>query len=320
MPRLIPALIFFLSGWPLQAAPAFDAVALGVRGGVDDGNLSAWLLKPVAADNYVSLDSGTLVNGLTKAFGRNAPDILAHHIPAYLISHAHLDHYIGLVLAQPELRQQQTVMASQETMKTLLSYIFTWATWGNFGDEGEAPRLGFQRYHRLPLLTWETIPGTDMEVKAFPLSHGKGYPSTAFLIRHDQNFAIYFGDTGADVLEKSSNLSAIWAELAPLVRQKKLRAVFLECSFQESRANGELFGHLKPSLFMDELRQLAVRVDEKQPEQALAGLLVFVTHVKPALGSKGGDGTARAVLSELQAKNTLGLRLVLPVQGEHYQL
>jgi 3',5'-cyclic-nucleotide phosphodiesterase len=266
------------------------------------------------------LDSGTLVNGLVKVFDRSAGDILANHIPTYLISHAHLDHYLGLVIAQPELRQHQTIMAREETMTTLLSHVFTWAIWGNFGDEGESPRLGFQHFQTLPLMTWQAIPGTDMQVKAFPLSHGNGFPSTAFLVRYDQDYVLYFGDTGADDIEKSQDMQAIWTEIAPIIRQKQLRGIFLECSFQNSQPNNLLFGHLTPTLYMNELHQLAATVNEKNPSQALTNLNVFITHVKPTVDSLGTNDTAEAIREELQARNDLGVNLILPAQGEHYIL
>lgn len=310
----------FITVQTIYSAPVFDVVALGVLGGLDDGNLSSWLVKPVGSSDYVSLDSGTLVNGLVKAFDRSAGDILANHIPTYLISHAHLDHYIGLVIAQPELHQHQTIMAREETMKSLLSNVFTWAIWGNFGDKGETPRLGFQHYQTLPLMTWQAIPGTNMQVKAFPLNHGNGFPSTAFLVRYHQDYVLYFGDTGADVIEKSGDMQAVWTEVAPLIRQKRVRAIFLECSFDESRARSQLFGHLTPALYMNELHQLAMTVDKTNPKQALTDLNVFVTHVKPKVDTLGTHNSAQTILAELQARNDLGLRLILPAQGEHFRL
>ncbi|WP_280123797.1 hypothetical protein [Coxiella endosymbiont of Ornithodoros amblus] len=49
----------------------------------------------------------------------------------------------------------------------------------------EKTRLGFQRFEVLPLRRWVSLPhSTKLEVKAFPLNHGNGYPSTAFLLKH----------------------------------------------------------------------------------------------------------------------------------------
>lgn len=303
-----------------SSQPVFQLRALGVQGGLDDGNLSSYLVKPINSENYVSLDSGTLVNGLLKTFGQSAGAILTNHIPAFLISHAHFDHYMGFVMAQPELRQQQTVMAREETMQALLMHVFNWSVWGNFGDKGEAPQLKFQHYQSLPLLVWQDIPGTDMQVKAYPLNHGHGFPSTAFLIRYDQSYLLYFGDTGADKIEHSRDIEFIWSEIAPLIQQKQLLAILLECSYKELQPDNLLFGHLKPSLFMSTFHQLARITDPNHPETVLKGLTVFITHVKPEPTTLGTNDNAQAILAELEQLNDINLHLVLPEQGEHYEI
>jgi 3',5'-cyclic-nucleotide phosphodiesterase len=306
---------------PDSESPVFNVVALGVYGGLKESNLSSYIVKPVSGDDYVSLDSGTLVTGLNKSF-ENTPDkgadVLSNHIPAYLISHAHFDHFLGFVMAQPELHNQQAIMARQETMQELLSHVFIWAVWGNFGDAGEEPHLNHQHYQSIPLLEWVPIPKTDMQVKAFPLSHGHETPSTAFLLRFEQAYLLYFGDTGADEIEETQTMQAIWKEVAPLVRKNQLRGIFLECSFPEEQPSNRLFGHLKPSLYMKELSTLANLVDPKHPEKALKDLTVFVTHVKPTIEEQEDSG--QKILSTLQSMNHLGIRFVLPEQGGHYVL
>lgn len=314
--RLIKNYIFVLLFCTQAYAYDFDLVALGVKGGFDDANLSSWLVKPVKSSDYVSLDSGTLVNGLKKAFGDKFNQVLTHQIPCYLISHAHFDHYMGMVLAQPELRQHQTIMAQEKTMEALISHAFNWSVWGNFGDEGNEPRLGFQHYQAIPLLQWQSIPGTEMEVKAYPLSHGHDYPSTAFLIRHHQSYLLYFGDTGADRIEKSQNLQQVWNDIAPLVRQKQLRVILLECSYHNAQPLNQLFGHLKPSLYFEELEHLAKTIDPASPQSALKGLNVIVTHIKPDART---EDSSVLIMNELREKNTLGVELISPEQGKHYR-
>lgn len=253
-----------------------------------DGNLSAYLIKGIESKNYAALDGGTLVHGLEVAVdkqslrNKNVDDLLQKHIPAYLISHAHLDHVMGLVIAQPELREKQTIMAREETMQALQQNIFNWSVWGNFGDSGEIPHLNFQHYQTIPLLEWVAIPDTDLHVKAFPLSHS-GMASSAFLIRYKTEYVLYFGDTGADRIEKSTNMENIWKEIAPLIRNRQLHAIMLECSFLNSQPDDKLFGHLKPNLFMSELRYLASIVDPFDSRNSLRGLPVVVTHIKPGL-------------------------------------
>lgn len=322
MRQILAALVIFLLSHAVNCAPVFEIVLLGVYGGLKDGNLSAYLLKTTDSENYTALDGGTLVHGLEVAVNRqslrhkNVADLLQKNIPAYLISHAHLDHLMGLVMAQPELREQQTIMAREETMLALQKYIFNWSVWGNFGDRGEIPHLNFQHYQTMALLEWVAIPNTDLHVKVFPLSHG-GMASSAFLIRYKTEYILYFGDTGADRIEKSTNMEFIWKTIAPLIRKKKLHAIMLECSFLNSQPDDKLFGHLKPNLFMFELRQLASIVDPLNSRNSLRGLPVVVTHIKPRLVdySNSKEDSRSQVIHELSQENDIGVELIKPEQG-----
>ena len=56
------------------AGEGFDVVALGARGGIEDGNLSAYLVGAHGQGNYVACDAGALVNGLRVADGKGAFD------------------------------------------------------------------------------------------------------------------------------------------------------------------------------------------------------------------------------------------------------
>ncbi|CCD06029.1 TPA: 3',5'-cyclic-nucleotide phosphodiesterase [Legionella pneumophila] len=322
MRQLFIIMFIFLLSNAGYSAPAFEILPLGVYGGLKDGNLSAYLIKGIESKNYAALDGGTLVHGLEVAVdkqslrNKNVDDLLQKHIPAYLISHAHLDHVMGLVIAQPELREKQTIMAREETMQALQQNIFNWSVWGNFGDSGEIPHLNFQHYQTIPLLEWVAIPDTDLHVKAFPLSHS-GMASSAFLIRYKTEYVLYFGDTGADRIEKSTNMENIWKEIAPLIRNRQLHAIMLECSFLNSQPDDKLFGHLKPNLFMSELRYLASIVDPFDSRNSLRGLPVVVTHIKPGLAdfSNTNEDTEKKVINELSQENDIGVELIKPEQG-----
>ncbi|MFO3184183.1 3',5'-cyclic-nucleotide phosphodiesterase [Legionella pneumophila serogroup 1] len=322
MRQLFIIMFIFLLSNAGYCAPAFEILPLGVYGGLKDGNLSAYLIKGIESKNYTALDGGTLVHGLEVAAdkqsvrNKNVDNLLQKHIPAYLISHAHLDHVMGLVMAQPELREKQTIMAREETMQALQKNIFNWSVWGNFGDSGEIPHLNYQHYQTIPLLEWVAIPDTDLHVKVFPLSHG-GMASSAFLIRYKTEYALYFGDTGADRIEQSTNMENIWKEIAPLIRNRQLHAIMLECSFLNSQPDDKLFGHLKPNLFMSELRYLASIVDPFDSRNSLRGLPVVVTHIKPGLAdfSNTNEDTEKKVINELSQENDIGVELIKPEQG-----
>jgi len=108
--RLI--LLFFLAASLQPNAqtatnPAFKVVPLGVKGGSDESNLSAYLLAPATSDEYICLDAGTLRSGIDKAveaglFTLKSDQVLKYNIKGYFISHPHLDHLAGLVLNSPD--------------------------------------------------------------------------------------------------------------------------------------------------------------------------------------------------------------------------
>jgi 3',5'-cyclic-nucleotide phosphodiesterase len=99
------------------AGEGFDVVALGARGGIQDGNLSAFMIAPRGDKRAVTCDAGALVNGLRVAEEKGVFDdvtvpedspydrighVLTQQIKGYLISHAHLDHIAGLIVASPD--------------------------------------------------------------------------------------------------------------------------------------------------------------------------------------------------------------------------
>src|ERR1700679_919464 len=91
----------------------FKAVVLGAHGGPAENNLSGYMLALKESNAFIALDAGTLLHGIDLAQQRNSFDdieidekspwnfeaeILRQHIKAYLVSHAHFDHVMGLVI------------------------------------------------------------------------------------------------------------------------------------------------------------------------------------------------------------------------------
>ncbi len=156
-----------------------------------------------------------------------------------------------------------------------------------------------------------------MRVEPFVLNHGNGYPSTAFLIQAGGYYTLYFGDSGPDSVERDEKMRTVWTRVAPLVKTKRLRGVFLEVSYPEGRPEGLLFGHLTPGWMMKELRRLAKVVDRENPNAALRGLTVVVTHVKPSLGK--GLTARDQIAQQLDQRNDLGLTLIMATQGQRIE-
>jgi 3',5'-cyclic-nucleotide phosphodiesterase len=311
---------------PALGQPAFVAIVLGAGGGPGQDDLSAYLLAPVGSTDFVCLDAGTLLAGIRAARARGGFGdlrvpadasltadgwILRTRIKAYLISHAHLDHVAGLVVDSPE-DASKPILALGATIDRMRDHLFNWKVWPNFGDDGEAP-LKKYRYLRLAPGRETPVPDTALTVEAHPLSHA-GVESTAFLVKSGGAAMVYLGDTGPDAVEGSGRLAELWARIAPLVRERALRALFVEASYPDGRPDQRLFGHLTPTWLLRELRRLADQVDGTRPTAALRGLTVVVTHVKPAL-ERDVDPRQR-IARELSERNELGVRFVLARQGE----
>ncbi|RFN52894.1 3',5'-cyclic-nucleotide phosphodiesterase [Fusarium flagelliforme] len=72
---------------------------------------------------------------------------------------------------------------------------------------------------------------------------------------------LIFGDVEPDSLSLSPRNSQIWQEAAPKIASGNLKAIFIECSHDDSEINDRLYGHLKPQFVIEELRALASQVE-----------------------------------------------------------
>lgn len=292
-----------------QIKPTFKVVPLGVYGGSDESNLSAYMLAPVGSDAYICLDAGTLHVGIAKAVAnhvfKNADTVLKRYIKGYCISHPHLDHVSGMIINSPD-DAPKNIYGLPYTLNVLRDYYFTWKNWANFGSDGDKPVLN--KYHYIPLAPGVETPitNTTMTVQAFVLSHGNPYESTAFLIGNNGGYMLYLGDTGADEVEKSTRLHELWEYIAPLVKNRSLKGVMIEVSFPDEQPTRSLFGHLTPHLLMQEMAVLS----KLTGPAALKDFPVVITHIKPA-----GHHEAE-IKRQLAAQNTFGLKLIVPVQGK----
>ena len=294
--------------------PAFTIVPLGVKGGMDESNLSAYMVAPLGQPNYVCLDAGTVYAGIQKAITRHTFNdtvghILRRNIKGYLISHPHLDHVAGMIMDSPD-DTAKTIYAMPYTLKVLEEKYFTWSAWANFGDAGEMPRL--KKYHYASLETGLPTPldGTNMQVQAFPLSHGEPYLSTAFLIRSGDAYLLYLGDTGADTIEHAGKLQQLWQVAGPLISSGQLHGIFIETSFPDQQPDKLLFGHLTPKLLMGELQHLA----QIAGPSAMRDFPIVITHRKPS------GQQENVIRRELQSYNPLHVKLIFPDQGVRLDL
>lgn len=305
----------------------FDIIALGTKGGVDDSNISSYLVSVSGADRYIALDAGTLMHGIKKAsenghfdhlksdIWETEANILLNHIDAYCITHPHLDHITGMMLAGP-FDNHKYIYGSQKTINILVDHVFLSPIWGNFSTEGN--ENGKWDLVRMNENLWYDIPGNQLKIKYFTLCHSCPNESSAFLIEHNNSFLLYFGDTGADLVENSDKLELIFNEITPMIKRGQLKAIFIESSFSNERNNDELYGHLKPELLGMELEKLAYKISPKSINKALSGIKLFITHIKPDY--RKINSSEKLIINEINQLNTYGAETIIIKQSDKYKI
>ena len=238
----------------------------------------------------------------------SAEEIQKKHIKAYFISHGHLDHLAGLVLNAPN-DIAKPIYGFASVIDVLKNNYFTWKSWANFANEGDKPILNKYTYQPLSEGNEILIPNTELYVTPYSLSHVNPYESSAFLVRQNQEYLLYLGDTGADTVEKSNKLNLLWKAIAPLIKENKLKGIFIEVSFDNSMPDKALFGHLTPQLLMHELNTLNNLAD-----QNLKSVNIMVTHIKPC------GNCEQTIKNQIKDANKLGLPIIYPEQGISFEL
>ncbi|SFM86709.1 3',5'-cyclic-nucleotide phosphodiesterase [Chitinophaga sp. YR627] len=289
---------------------SFKVIPLGVKGGTDESNLSAYMIAPQQHEAYVCLDAGTVHFGIEKAIQAKllhgtASSVLKQQVKGFLISHGHLDHLAGMIINSPD-DSTKHIYGLDYCLDILKDKYFTWKSWANFANEGDKPALGKYHYTTLAPGVEAPLENTEMQVTAYPLSHSNPYQSTAFLLRSEEAYLLYLGDTGPDSVEHSDKLHLLWQQAAPLLKAKKLKAIFIEVSFANEQADKQLFGHLTPHWLMSELQDLASLAGA----ETLKNFPVVITHMKP------GGNREQIIQEQLKAYNPLHIKLIIPEQAK----
>jgi 3',5'-cyclic-nucleotide phosphodiesterase len=234
-----------------------------------------------------------------------AANVLRKNIKGYLLSHPHLDHLAGMIINSPD-DSAKNIYGLDFCLDVLKDKYFTWKSWANFANEGDQPALGKYHYSLLTPGAETPLQNTNMLVTAFVLSHSNPYQSTAFLVRHNESYVLYLGDTGADSVEHSDKMHQLWQQVTPLLKAKKLKALFIEVSFSNEQPDKQLFGHLTPRWLMSALQDLA----SLSGTAALKNFPVVITHMKP------GGNREQTIRTQLKAYNPLHVKLIFPEQAK----
>jgi 3',5'-cyclic-nucleotide phosphodiesterase len=88
------------------------------------------------------------------------------------------------------------------------------------------------------------------------------YDSSVYFIRHGATGReiLIFGDVEPDSVSLTPRNRQVWQEAAPRIAAGNLAAIFIECSYDDSRTVDQLFGHLTPRYICEEMTALAEEV------------------------------------------------------------
>jgi cAMP phosphodiesterase len=310
--------------------PVFELSALGVLGGDADENLSCYLLARPGERPRLMIDAGSVRAGLIAAREKDGtfPPGASNtektrmvgeafaSLEALLITHSHLDHIAGFLLAGPALlgaprSRSLRVIAFPETLDAIEQHVLKSPLWVDLTKiPAESPLIRLE-----PLKPAAHATAAGFRIEAIPLRHP--VPSAAFLISSGDDAYLHLGDTGPS--------EDVWTRVRPLFVAHALRAIALEVSFPDGmRSLAMQSGHLTPNLLLLELNKLA-QVDPTPPDAA--AMTPEQTHALAARLAPAFEHTAivaihikaghyDAVTDELKAITAAGLHVRVPQQGD----
>ncbi|KAL4074702.1 cyclic-AMP phosphodiesterase [Scleroderma yunnanense] len=265
--------------------PVFDIVVVGSGGGLDETNLSGYLLKPSSAswdDGIIAIEAGSghgalghILKRNPTLFGESAADddpskkitpfTVYSNVKCFLLTHAHLDHISSLVISAGSMGgDRKCIYGSTQTLKDL-DTVFSdriWPRLASYDEDNPLCRLIYQTLHADR--QYKTI-FPDISVCNMTISHGKNgsgvYESSCFFIKHvsSRHEFIFFGDVEPDSIALKPRNIAVWRAAAPKIPHD-LSTIFIECSYLSGRPTETLYGHLSPDHLVQEMLNLATEV------------------------------------------------------------
>ncbi|KAH9222702.1 cAMP phosphodiesterases class-II-domain-containing protein [Leptodontidium sp. 2 PMI_412] len=120
------------------------------------------------------------------------------------------------------------------------------------------------------------------------------YNSSVFFIRDSATGKeiLVFGDVEPDSVSLSPRNRLVWSEAAPKIASGQLTGIFIECSYDDSRADELLFGHMKPSFLIQELQVLAGYVSRSGGGSSISDADNNLTSPKRKRNRNGGGSSA----------------------------
>ncbi|NDP48993.1 MAG: 3',5'-cyclic-nucleotide phosphodiesterase [Sulfuriferula multivorans] len=231
---------------------------LGCSGGIGSGRHTTCF----KVDDDILIDAGTGITTLS------LEQLLA--IDHVVVTHAHLDHVLGLPLLLDAVGEKRTtpiiVHALPEVIKSLSDHMFNWHLWPDFREipSAEAPWLRFD-----PLQMSERLTLDGRSFTPLPVNHV--VPACGIQISGAGGSLVFSGDTTS---------SEAFVEALNAI--PNLRHLIIETSFENALADiAQASKHHWPDSLAEFLQELRVRPT------------VWITHLKP--------GNEAAIMDELQA-------------------
>lgn len=296
----------------------FALLVMGTSGGPVEDSLTGYLLGPASLSHFIALDAGCLLSGIEKCIEKNpnlfsfsdptlmpVKEFLQKKIKSYFISHPHLDHILALVIAS-QIDSKKTIYGISYTLDVLQEHIFNEHVWPNYiSDKSKA----IYKTRPLEPKIATVLPEVQMEATVFLLNHNIPYFSSACFFEYARKVILYFGDTFSDLYAKDKRLEPIWQKAAAYLREKKLLAILLECSYSAEIESAHMYGHLNVTSMIYELTQLGKLAD-------LSGLKVIVNHRKNSL-----DKFFDVTLIEKQLRSSsLPVEWIFPEKGDYIRI
>jgi len=211
-----------------------------------NSNLPAFLI-----DEDILLDAGTI--------GMALDEDEQSKIRYILLTHAHLDHIIGIPFLLDNMviknkGDHVKVIGIRETLKSIKEGLFNNRVWPDFTriPSPENPVLVFE-----DISPRETFKIDNYRIT--PISVNHSLPGVGYIIERDRERILYTGDTGPT--------DEIWRE----ANKGYLNAIIVEVSLPNQMENLAVnTGHLTPKMLAGELRKIDVL-----PQR------IFITHPKP---------------------------------------
>ncbi|WP_027858754.1 MBL fold metallo-hydrolase [Marinobacterium jannaschii] len=173
-----------------------------------------------------------------------------------LITHAHLDHIVGLPLMLATIydahRQPIDLYALPEVIDALQQHIFNWTLWPDYTVLPEEQPI--VRLHKISV--GDRLALDEINVTVLPSEHPT--PTCGYLLADNHSSFAFSGDTGCN--------DALW----PILNRLQPQLLIIDVSFtNELDELAKLSGHLTPAQLAEQLSRLEYDCE------------ILITHLKP---------------------------------------